>query len=157
MNDGGLVHAKFHLAGFEFPDRLGHVERDRARLGIGHQAARPEHLAEPADGLHHVGSGHDRVKLQPAALDALHQVVSAHLIGARLSPLADLVPGRDDDHSLRLAQAVRQHHRAANHLVGVLRIYAQPYRQLDRFVELGKRRLLHERHRIRQRVVGLVH
>ncbi len=157
MNDGSLVHAKLHLAGLQFPDALGDVECDRAGLGVGHQAARTEHFAEPPHGFHHVRRGDDRVEIQPAALDSLDQVVSAHFIGAGLAPFAHLVTGSDDDYPLRLAQAVRQHHRATNHLVGVLGIHAQPDGELDRLVEFGERGFFDERHRVGHRVSGLVY
>jgi hypothetical protein len=47
---------------------------------------------------------------------------------------------------------VRQHDRAADHLVGVLRVDPQAQRDLDRFVELRELHLLHEGNRVLERV-----
>jgi hypothetical protein len=61
----------------------------------------------------------------------------------------------DDQHLLRLAEAVREDDGAAHHLVGVLRIDAEPDRQRDGLVELRELELLHERERVCEQV-GLV-
>ena len=61
--------------------------------------------------------------------------------------------GAGDDHdALGLAQPVWQHHRAADHLVGVLRVDAQTDRQADRLVELRELELLNQRERFFQGV-----
>ncbi len=49
-------------------------------------------------------------------------------------------------------EPVRQHDRAADHLIGVLRIDAQTHVQLDGLVELGELDLLNERNRFVQLV-----
>ena len=62
-------------------------------------------------------------------------------VGAgRLGFLGLLALG-DHQHPDRLAGAVRQHHRAADDLVGVPRIDAQAHGDVDRLVELGERGL----------------
>ena len=55
-------------------------------------------------------------------------------------------------HALALAEAVRQHDRAADHLVGVLRIDAEAKRDLDGLVELRELHLLHEGNGVLDRV-----
>src|SRR5581483_2844800 len=57
----------------------------------------------------------------------------------------------DREDALALAEAVRQHHRAAHHLIGVLRIDAEAERHVHRLVELGELDLLHERNRLLDR------
>ena len=49
-----------------------------------------------------------------------------------------LLAGGEHQHAHRLAGAVRQHHGAAHHLVGVLGIDAEAHRDVDRLVELGE-------------------
>src|SRR5205814_10409509 len=66
--------------------------------------------------------------------------------------LALLVALSDHEHALRLAGAVREHGRAADHLVGVLGIDAEEHRQLDRLVELRVRDLLEQGERLVQLV-----
>jgi hypothetical protein len=51
-----------------------------------------------------------------------------------------------------LAQTVRQNHRAAHHLVGMLRVDAQAHMHLDRLVELCELDLLDQRNRFLQSV-----
>jgi hypothetical protein len=46
-------------------------------------------------------------------------------------------PLRDDEHAHALARAGRQHHGAADDLVGVARVDAEAHRDLDGLVELG--------------------
>ena len=55
-----------------------------------------------------------------------------------------------------LPRSVREHERAADHLIGVLRIDAQAHRDIDRFVELGELRLLDESARLLDRVFARV-
>ena len=66
--------------------------------------------------------------------------------------LADLLATGEDEHARGLAETVRQHHRAAHHLVGVLGIDAQAQRDLHRLVELGIGRALRDFESIAQRI-----
>jgi len=157
VDDGGLVHTKLNLAGLHLAHGARHVESDGSGLGIRHQPAWTENLAEPAHGLHHVWRGDNGVKIHPAALNPLHHVVAACFVSARFPPLSHLVAGSDHHHALRLAQAVRQHHRAAYHLIRVLGIDAQPDGHFHRLIEFGKRGLLEYRHRVGQGISRLVH
>ena len=142
VHDAGLVDAELHLAGLDFLDRLGDVGGDGAGLRVRHQAARAEHLAELADGAHHVGRRDDGVEVHPAAGDLLDQLLAADTSAPASCGFPLLVGAGDDEHALGLAQPVRQHHRAADHLVGVLRIDAQANRQPDGLVELRELELL---------------
>src|SRR5262249_36825343 len=76
-----LVRAVLDLTGLELTHHGGHVAPggdDGASLGRRHQAARAEHLTEPANLAHHALSGQRHVELQPAfALDFLDEVVAA--------------------------------------------------------------------------------
>src|SRR6476660_4580198 len=73
-------------------------------------------------------------------------------VGARFLGFLLFLAARDRKHPLALAEAVRQDHGAADHLVRVLRIHAQPQGQLHGLVELGELDLLHERDRVFDRV-----
>src|SRR5208283_152240 len=55
-----------------------------------------------------------------------------------------------------LSQSVRQNHRSTHHLVRVLGIDSQTHGDFHGLIKLRKRRLLDQRHGIRQRVCGLV-
>src|SRR5262249_25171413 len=55
-------------------------------------------------------------------------------------------------HPLALAEAVREDDRAADHLVGVLRVDPETERHVDGFVELREFRLLHQRDGVLDRV-----
>ena len=78
---------------------------------------------------------------QLLVLDLLHQVVAADEVGAGLlAPRAPSRPWRRRATRTGLAGAVRQHDRAAHVLVGLARIDAEADRELDRLVELRRRR-----------------
>src|ERR1019366_7402052 len=49
VHQGGLVGAEFPFAGLGLLHRVGDIEGHGTGLWIGHQAARAQHLAEPAD------------------------------------------------------------------------------------------------------------
>ncbi len=68
-----------------------------------------------------------------------------------------LVAAGDGEHLLALAEPVREHDRAADHLVGVLRIDAEAKRQLDGLVELRELHLLHQGNGFFDRVRTLGH
>ena len=152
VHDTGLVDAELDLAGLDFLDRPGDVDRDRSGLRVRHQAARAEHLTELADGAHHVRRRDDRVEVGPAALDLVDQLLAADEVGAGLLRFFLLVAAGNRQHALALAEPVRQDDGAADHLIGVLRIDAKAKRELDRLVELRVFHLLHQGNRILDRV-----
>ena len=82
VDDAGLVDAELHLAGLDFLDGVRDLERDGAGLRVRHQAARAEHLAETADGAHHVGRRDDGVEIHPAAVDPVDDLFAGDVIGA---------------------------------------------------------------------------
>src|SRR6266699_1918555 len=130
------VSPELDLAALDVGHRLGDGRRHGPGLRVRHQAARAEHPAEPADLAHHVGGGDDRVEVEEPALDALDHVVGADEVGTRgagiLGPVAD---GEYQDPG-RLAGPVRQVDRAADHLVLLARVDAEPQGHLDGRVEL---------------------
>ena len=69
--------------------------------------------------------------VQPS-FDLLGQFLAADFIGAGRFGFLGLVAFGEHDHALRLADAVRQHDRAADHLIGLLGVDAQADRDLDR-------------------------
>ena len=108
-------------------------------FGFGIRPLRTEHAAEAADQAHHVGRGDHRVELGPVLLlDLLDQVLGADGVGAGGLGLVGLVALGEDDDALALAGAVRQHDRAADHLVGVLGVDAQADGDVDALVELRR-------------------
>ncbi|KAF5045292.1 hypothetical protein DSECCO2_482760 [anaerobic digester metagenome] len=137
MQHAGLVHLELDLAGLEFLHGLADVEGDGAGLGVGHEAAGAEDLADLAHGRHHVRGGHGFVEVQEAALDLFDQVVAAGEVGAGLAGLGLLVALAEGEHAHVLAQAMGQRHRAAHHLVGILGVDAQAQGHVNGLVELG--------------------
>src|SRR5689334_16380805 len=130
------VGPELDLAALDLGHGLGDVRRHGPGLRVRHQAARAEHPAETADLAHHVGGGDDRVEVQEAALDALDYVVGADEVGARGAGLLGPVAGREDEYAGGLAGAVGQVDRAADHLVLLARVDAEPQGYLDGRVEL---------------------
>src|SRR5919107_2825410 len=152
---GVLVGAELDLAALDLGDRLGDVHGHGAGLRVRHQTARTEDLAEPADLAHEVGRRDDGVEVQPAALDPLQQVVTADVVGAgRLGLLRTVAVGEDQDPG-GLAGAVREVDGAADHLVGLAGVDAEPHGDLDGRVVLGLRGGLGEADRLERRVEAL--
>ena len=156
VDDRRLVDAELHLTGLDLLERLGDVERDGAGLRVRHQSAGTEDFAELSDRAHHVRRGDDGVVIDPATLDLLDHVVAADEISAGFRRFALFVALCDDEHAFGLAGAVREHGRAADHLIGVLGIDTEKHRELDRLVELGVRDLLEQRERFVQLVRPLL-
>ena len=92
--------------------------------------------------------------VQPA-LNLLDELLAPDDVGAGFLGFLLLLSAGNREHALGLAQAVRQHHRAAHHLVGVLGIDAQPQRQLDGLVELRELDFLRERNRFFERIAAI--
>jgi hypothetical protein len=131
-----LVHPEVDLPALDVLDGLGHVRGHGAGLRVRHEAARAEDAGDPPDLGHLVRGGDGGVEVQPALLDARDQVLGAHGVRAGGLRLGRLVAGREDDHTGGLAGAVRQVHRAADHLVRLARVHTQPHRDLDGGVHL---------------------
>src|SRR5437867_5692211 len=149
----GLVHAELDLARLGLADGAADVERHRAELRVRHETARTQHLAESADLPHEVGGRDRRVVLHSASLHPLHQILGANHVGARLPRLTLFLALGEHGHPHGLADAVWEHDRATDHLVGVLRVHAQAEREIDGLVELRHRHALHERDRVLERVL----
>jgi hypothetical protein len=127
-------------------------------FGLGIRPLGAEHLAQAADGLHHVGCGDQGVEGGPAFfLNLLDELVAAGELGAGGFGFGDLVAGGDDGDDLGLAEAVGQDDRAANHLVGVLGVDAQTEGQVDGLVELGELGFLQEGDCVGQGVRAVLH
>src|SRR6516165_1853128 len=158
LREGGLpddevevpvpVGAELDLAALDLGHRPAHVRGDGAGLRVRHQAARTEHAAEPADPAHQVRRGDDRVEVEEPALDALDQVIGAHEVGPGRLRLLSTGTGREHEDPGRLAGAVRQVDGAADHLVLLAGVDAEPEVYLDGRVELGYLRRLRQLHRV---------
>ena len=66
MHDAGLLDAELDRAALGALDRCGDVHGDGADARVRHQAARTQHLAEPAHQTHHVGRGDAAVEVDRA-------------------------------------------------------------------------------------------
>src|SRR5450759_1034191 len=134
---GMLVGAELDLAALDLGDSLGHVHRHGTGLGVGHEAARTQHLTQTADLAHEVRGRHDRVEVEPAACHLFEQLVRADVIGpSGLCLLCPLAGGEDQD-PCGLARAVREVDGAADHLVGLAWVNAQSQGNFNGRVVLG--------------------
>ena len=142
-----LIDAEFDLAALDIADGLAHIDGHGAGLGVGHQATWAEHLAERADLAHQIGGGDHGIEIGPAALDLLQHVVRTDVVGSRCTGLVGLLSIGEHQHTRGLAGAMRQVDGAAHHLVGLAGVDAQPHRDLNGRVELGRVGVLHQPHR----------
>src|SRR4051812_43662924 len=149
------VGAVLELAGLRVADGLPDLEGDRARLRVRHQAAGAEHAAEPADVAHLIRRRNRDVEVGEALLDPLCEIGRADDVGAGLFGLAGLVALGEDRDADVLARSVREHERAAQLLVGVADVEAEPEMHLDRLVELRVRERLQAPDRLDGRVRNL--
>ena len=132
------VGAELDLARLELLDGLRDVRRHGAGLRRGHLALGAEDLSELADVLHHVGARDDDVEVHPAALDLRGEFVGPDLVGAGgLGGLRLVTLGEHHDLD-GLAEALREGDRAADQLIRLARVDAQPDRDLHGLVELRR-------------------
>ena len=90
-----------------------------------------EDPAETADGRHHVGSGDDHVEVVKALFDFCREFIGADDVGPRCFGVTGLVALGEDRNLDVLAEPVGQGEGAAELLLGVPYIYAQPDMQFD--------------------------
>ena len=88
--------------------------------------------------------GERDLEVQEATFDLLDEVVGTDCVGARLLGDPRRFAFGEDEHALALAEAVREHDRAAQLLVGVTGVEAGADVQLDGLVELGESGLFDE-------------
>ena len=93
---------------------------------------------------HEVGRRDGHVEVEPAALDALREVLRPDRISAGGLRVARLLALGERDNANLLTGAVRKHRRPADHLIGVFGIDAHPEVKLDGRVELRLAGVLHE-------------
>ena len=85
------------------------------------------------------------------------QLFGSDFVGAGCLGRRGLISLGEHDDPLRFADPVRQHDRAADQLVGLLRIDSQADRDIDGLVELRRVELLEDGHRLidrHRRLVG---
>src|SRR5262245_39760267 len=82
MDITGFVDLEFNPPGFDLPDRLGGVLGYSARLWVRHQPARAKDLAQLANLGHRVRCSDSYVKIRPAFLAFLYQVIEADVFGS---------------------------------------------------------------------------
>src|SRR5216683_2453315 len=148
VDDPELVRPKLDLAALHLAHGARDILGDRARLRVGHEAARAEDLAQRPDARHQVRRRDRGVKVRPALGYLLDEVLAAHEVGPGLLSLASPVADRKHGDAHLLACAVGEHDRPAHHLLGVARIDSQADVSLDGGVELGDRRVLRKRDRL---------
>ena len=152
MHDAGLLDAELDRAALRGAHRARDVRRHRADARIGHQAARPEHLAEPPDERHEIRRRDAAVEIDLPRIDLLDEVLRTDDVGASGLGLLGLAGAREDGDAHRAAGAVRQLAHAAHHLIRMARVDAEIHGDLDRLVELRLGALLDELHRLAERV-----
>jgi hypothetical protein len=105
-----------------------------------------------ADVAHLVRRRDRDVEVGEPLLDALREVGRADDVRSGLLRLAGLVALGEDGDADALAGAVREHERAAELLVGVAHVEAEPEVRLHGLVEVGGRQLLQRPDRLGRRV-----
>src|ERR1017187_7080734 len=148
VNHAVPVNPELDLAALDVGHRLADVHRDRAGLGVRHQAARAQDAAKPADLAHQIRGRDHGVEIKEPALDARDQVVCPPVVSARGAGLFRALARRERQNARRLASPVRQVDGAPDHLVSLARVNAQPQRNLDSRVESGRGGLPRQRHRL---------
>src|SRR5919198_4026756 len=129
------VGAVLELARLRLADGLADLVRHRPGLRVRHLPARAEDAAEPADDAHLVRRRDGHVEVVEAALDPRREVGRADDVRSGLFGLARLVTLGEDGDAHVAAGAVREHERAAQLLVGVADVQAEPEVDLDGLVE----------------------
>src|SRR5919197_2147949 len=146
------IGAVLELAGLRLANGLADLVRHRARLRVRHLPARAEDAAEPADDAHLIRRRDRHIEVVEAALDLRREVGRADDVRSSLLGLARLVAlGEDGDPDVA-ARAVREHERAAQLLVGVADVQAEPEVDLDGLVELDAVEALQHPDRLDRRV-----
>src|SRR5450755_217857 len=152
LDDARLVGPVLDLTRLGILHRGDHVGRHGPDLGIGHQAARAQDLAELTDDLHRIGGRDHHVEIHEAFLDLRRQVVEADDVGAGLRGQFCLVALSEHRNAHILPSARRKDDRATNGLVRLLGVDAKVDRHVDRLVKLGGRGFLDQLQRLIDRV-----
>ena len=113
-------------------DRGGHVHRHGADLGVRHQVARAEDLAQAADERHHVRRRDAAVELDLAAAGSISIRSSAPTMSAPAALASSaLAPRANTATRTVLPVPFGRLTDAADHLVGVARVDAEVHRDFD--------------------------
>jgi len=101
----GHMHASASIGSVFRPPCLGASDRfprgvrDRSGLGVRHEPPWPQYASEWTNTSHRGGRGDHQIEIQPSALDALDQFVSAHVVGPGLTRFLSGLAFRDHFHS----------------------------------------------------------
>ena len=143
MDDVGLVETVLDLTGFDLLQGAGHVHGDGTGLRVRHQALRAQDTAETSDDAHHVGGRNDDVEIKPTfVLDLRDQFFRSDVIGAGSLGFVSLDALGENEDADGLARSVRQHHGAADLLIGVTAVAAGADVGFHGLIELGRGHVL---------------
>ena len=131
VNDAGLVRAIANLARLGILDRTLDVGRNRPHLGVRHQAAWAEDLAELPNDPHGVGRRDDDIEVHLSLLDVFREVFETDDVGTGSLRLVGIFALGENGNTNRLARPVRQHGRAADYLVRLTRVHAEVDRNVN--------------------------
>ena len=115
------------------------------RSWVWHKTSPSEVSTESSDLTHHVWRGDCHVKVDPAALNTLNQIIVADEVCSGLFRNRDGLAVGEHRNPNQLADAVGKHSYSTYDLISVSRIGTGPNVQLDGFVELRGRGFFYER------------
>ena len=138
MDDTGFVGTVLNLTGFRVFHGGSDVRSNSANFRVRHHAAWAQDLTQGTNDTHGIWRSDNDIERHVAGFDLLSQVFHTNDVGASCFGSFRFFARREDCHAYGFAGTSWQHDGAAHHLVGFLRIYAQLYRYVDRFIELGR-------------------
>src|SRR5256885_7626124 len=124
MDVSSLINLELYSPGFDLSDGSGCIFSYGSSLRIWHQAAWTEHFAQLAHFGHRIGGRNRDIKVGPAFVAFLDQIIEADIFGTRgFGSISSRSALGENQHLYRLAASVRQWDRAAHHLIGLLRVH----------------------------------
>jgi len=126
MNDTRLVHAKFHLTGFDFEDGVTHVRSHRAVFGFGIRPRGPSTLPKRPTERIMFRRGDHGIIIRPALrLNLVDHVIAADKIWRPLPALRESYRLKRSLKLFWIYPARSEERPCRGHLIGMLRIHTQ--------------------------------
>src|SRR5471030_212323 len=137
VDDTGFVGTVLNLTGFRVFHGGSDVRGYGADFRVRHQATWAQDLTQGTNDTHGVWRSDDDIERHVAGFDALGQVFHTNNVSAGGFSLLSFFARSEYSDAHGLSGASWQHDGTANDLIRLLRIHAQLYRHVDRFIELG--------------------
>ena len=136
MNDTSLIDLEINLTLLDLLDGGSNIHGNSTTLGVRHQTTGTEDAAQRTNLTHAGRHRDDHIDIRPSTLNFLNILIETYIISTSLLCSCLLIGGAKTKHARYLSSTIGKRNYTAYHLVGLARIYAETYINVEGSIKL---------------------